>query len=143
MVGRKIKKYTEVTRETKIMKDDGSGFLKKFLDQGHVKKAHGKPAEQIIAGNNEDISVLRKDVLEKTKTFQEGRKLDSKLKTVNSKIADREEKIERGREEMAVLNEEFEKKYGKKTRNWGKKNDFKIIRKYAKRSKQKKKKNGS
>ena len=61
--------------ETKIIKNDGSGFMSDFLDKTFVKKALGKPFEEIQEEANQQIIEERKKLADLVKKSPEKRGL--------------------------------------------------------------------
>ena len=61
--------------ETKIVLDDGSGLRKSFLNMTYVKRALGRPAEEIIKETSANIIKRQKELQKERVTFENNRKI--------------------------------------------------------------------
>ena len=125
--------------ETKVVLDDASGFLTKFLNLTFVKKALGPPAEQIISQTSADI-IKRQKELEKERADsqisqqnlrsknEEIQNLDERLNKEQAKIdqlkenqgPDYEEKIKRKEELIKKLKKDLKTKQKEREKNFKK-----------------------
>ena len=93
--------------ETKVMKEDGSGFTNEFLKKTFVKKAFGREAQSLIGQENEEIGETRQSLREAEKQPQEAEKLSSEREKAAQKVQNLTTKLEQTRARIAALNEEL------------------------------------
>ena len=81
--------------ETKIVLDGGSGLQKSFLNKTSVKRALGKPAEEIIKEKGSDIRKRQKELQKERATFENYQK---NLREKDEEILDIRQIIQRDME---------------------------------------------
>ena len=76
--------------ETKVMKDDGSGFTQEFLKRTFVKNALGPEAKSLIAQKNKEIreetKIERRSLIEAEKQQQKAEKLASEREKADQEV---------------------------------------------------------
>ena len=90
--------------ETKIFKQDGSGFLKSFTDK--FSKSLGKPAEQIIAEDRDTIQEQRQRLAEAEKQQQEAEKIAAERDKELQEMENIKQQTERVQARIDALQEE-------------------------------------
>jgi len=112
--------------ETKILLDNGSGFLKSFLKLDFVKKALGKPAETVIKSTSADIRKRKKE-LESERNKKE--QAEKSLREQTEKIMDLNDRLNKEKAKISQMKDlpEYDEEIKRKkqlTKNL--ENDFKI-----------------
>ena len=99
--------------ETKILLDNGSGFLKSFLDKTFVKNALGDKAETVIKNTSADIRKRQKELESERKKKEQAekslREQTEKIMALNDRLNKEKAKISQMKD-LPEYDEEIKRK---------------------------------